>query len=108
MRPSTETGSAQLWVRVDGEGHGNAKRDCFDNMDDRPAKGDSDWKQYSVVVDVPETSSFIYFGCMLTGGTGKIWFDDVSIESVSKDIPLTGTFTNANLKPFNLNFEDTE
>lgn len=103
-------GTAHLWVRVDGEGHGNSKRNCFDNMGDRPIKGNTDWTGYEIVVDVPETSTEIYCGCFLMGN-GQVWFDDVKIESVSKDVPLTGNFTTAKDRskrkksPKNLNFE---
>jgi hypothetical protein len=109
VKTRLDSGSAQLWVRVDGEGHGNAMRNCFDNMGDRPIKGNTDWKQYSVVVDIPESSSEIVFGCFLFG-TGQVWFDDVTIESVSRDVPLTGNFTSKTapkkkLRPSNLDFE---
>lgn len=112
VKTKLEGGAAHLWVQVDGEGHGNIKRDCFDNMDDRPIKGVTDWRQYSVVVDVPQTSTWICFGCILVG-TGKIWCDDVSIKSVSRKVPLTGQYTTARssneetkkTSPRNLNFE---
>lgn len=112
LKTKLDGGTAQLWVRVDGEGHGTMKKDCFDNMDDRPVKGVTDWQQYSVVVDVPATSIWIYFGCILVG-TGKLWLDDVSIKSVSKKVPLTGQYTTARsskeetkkTSPRNLNFE---
>jgi hypothetical protein len=105
VKTKLDRGSAQLWVRVDGEGHGSSKRDCFDNMGDRPIEGTTDWKNYSVVVDVPETSTEIYLGCMLIG-TGKIWVDDVTVEAVNKNVPLTGNFTRKT-QPANLNFEET-
>lgn len=108
VKTKLDSGTAQLWVRVDGRGHGDAMRDCFDNMGDRPIKGTTDWLHYSVVVDVPESSSRINIGCILCG-TGEVWFDDVTIESVSKDVPLTGGFTNEKaprkLQPSNLDFE---
>ena len=99
--------TAQLWVRVDGKGHGDSRRDCFDNMDERPIVGTTDWNVYEIVVDVPKTSTDVVFGCMLLG-TGKLWLDDVRVESVSKEVPLTGTYTTAaerRYQPSNLDFE---
>ena len=102
------TGTAQLWVRIDGD-WGNARRDSFDNMGDRPIKGDTDWTQYSIVTDVPQTSTQIFFGLMLIG-TGQIWLDDVCFEEVTTDVPITGNFTSktaakAKTKPVNLSFD---
>jgi hypothetical protein len=81
-------------------------------MDDRPIRGASDWRQYSLVVDVPEKSTTIMFGLMLIG-TGQIWLDDVSFAAVGKDVPLTGSYAAATAeskrqKPVNLNFEEAQ
>jgi hypothetical protein len=110
VKSDVASGWAGLWVRVDGDWT-TTRRDCFDNMQDRPIKGQTDWKQYSVVVDVPPTSTQIFFGCLFNG-KGKIWIDDTGAESVSTDVPLTGTFTSANkfkssvnTVPQNLDFE---
>jgi hypothetical protein len=112
MKTKLDSGSARLWVRVDGD-WGSSRRDSFDNMDDRPIKGTNDWQPYSIVVDVPDSSTRIFFGAFLLG-TGKIWLDDVTIEPVSKDVPVTGNFTSANAKdarksqPINLRFDETK
>ena len=39
----------RLWMRVDGP---DRKVNAFDNMDDRPVTGDSEWKRYEIVLDV--------------------------------------------------------
>ncbi len=105
-------GTAQLWVRVDGNWDSEkGKRGCFDNMDDRPIRGQTDWTQYSLVVDVPKTSSKIWIGLMLVGA-GKVWLDDVAVEPVGKDVPLTGAYTGSKQygikQPLNLDFEGKE
>jgi hypothetical protein len=103
-------GTAQLWLRIDGDWKSAAaKPGCFDNMDDRPIKGDNDWTQYSLVCDVPDTSNHVVFGCFLHG-TGQVWLDDVSFEVVGKDVPLTGKYATltgcGKQEPINLSFED--
>lgn len=104
-------GKAQLWLRVDtGEDwkSNNVKPGKFDNMDDRPIKGDTDWTKYNLVVDISEENTAIVFGLMLLG-EGQIWLDDISFEKVGKDVPLTGAYTGPRparkLQPLNLNFE---
>jgi hypothetical protein len=99
---------AQLWLRVDGDWKAGTKSDCFDNMDDRPIQGSTNWRKYELVVDIPQTSTGLAFGLMLMG-RGQVWLDDVSFEEVSEDVPLTGKYTSEyrkNRRPENLNFED--
>jgi hypothetical protein len=101
------SGTAQLWIRVDGEWTTD-KPGCFDNMEDRPITGDTNWSQYSLVVDVPDNSSHVTIGCFITG-TGQVWMDDYCLETVSKDVPLTGSYATltgyGKTEPLNLNFE---
>jgi hypothetical protein len=76
---------AGVWMRVDGP---DGEILSFDNMDNRPITGTVDWTPYVVVLDVPEESVYIAFGIVLEG-TGHVWMDDVSLEVVSQDVPLT-------------------
>jgi tetratricopeptide (TPR) repeat protein len=77
---------AGLWMRVDGPAK---ELLSFDNMSTRPIKGTSDWKNYEIVLDVPETSVNIAFGILLAG-KGQVWLDDLKFEIVGKDVPTTG------------------
>jgi hypothetical protein len=79
-----DVSSAQMWMRLDG------KEDMtgFDNMDDRPIKGTSDWKQYSIVLDIPDETVFIAFGTFVHG-SGTAWVDDYSLEIVDDDTSTT-------------------
>lgn len=98
---------AGLWMRVD------AGREivCFDNMQTRPIKGDTDWTQYQVVLDVPENSTSISFGVLLFGN-GSLWLDDFDLQFVGLDVPSTDTMWDRrscgiqyqNLRPTNLDF----
>jgi hypothetical protein len=77
----------------------------FDNMEDRPVNGNTDWKEYQVVLDIPEKSTELTFGFMLAG-KGKVWGGDFSLTPVGKDVALTGkpsaalAYLNAKKKPF--------
>lgn len=76
---------AGLWMRVDGERY---KPLAFDNMQDRPISGDTDWKKYIIVLDVPENAITIGFGVMMMGA-GQVWADDLKFETVGPDILVT-------------------
>jgi erythromycin esterase len=78
---------AALWMRVDG----SRKMLSFDNMNDRPIRGTSDWTQYSIVLNVPEESIDIALGVILEG-TGTVWIDDVTLAEASAEAvpPATG------------------
>lgn len=66
----SDDGMAGLWMRLDGE-DGMLK---FDNMNDRPVKGTTDWKEYSITLWTDEAAKINIGGLML--GTGKMWIDD--------------------------------
>ena len=75
---------AGLWMRVD---QGSSVL-AIDNMYERPIKGTTDWQNYSVVLDVPENASGIFFGVILTRG-GTVWLSNVKFETVGADVPTT-------------------
>jgi hypothetical protein len=99
VRAKNVTDWAGLWMRVDRVGGGSL---TFDNMQDRPIKGTIDWRRCEVVLDVPETSSQVFLGILLSG-SGEVWLDDLKIETVGSDVPVT----QARLPkvPQNLDFE---
>jgi hypothetical protein len=94
---------AGMWMRVDKE-HTIV---AFDNMQNRAIKGTQPWSTYDVVLDVPEDATSISFGVLLAG-SGEVWVDHVTFESVGKDTQITTP--NPNQKPalsktpVNLNF----
>lgn len=92
------------WLRID-----NAMGDTiqFDNMDNRSIQGTSDWNHYSIVLDVPEDSSSIYFGVLLIG-QGKVWADGFRFEEVTKKVPTTNMLDIEHLpeQPSNLDFSE--
>jgi RNA polymerase sigma factor (sigma-70 family) len=84
-------GSAGLWMRIEGiDAKGNYSL-SDDYMGSRPIKGTSDWKQYEVVLDVPQEGfAQICFGALLAG-KGQVWVDDFKLEAVDKAVQTTGT-----------------
>ena len=93
---------AGLWLRVDGAGSSQL---AFDNMHDRPIRGDSDWQPYSIVLDVPKEATAIAFGILLSG-PGEVWIDTGTLETVDKTVPTTGTpAPQMPQVPSNLDFE---
>jgi hypothetical protein len=97
-------GWAGLWMRVDGQGKDEYGL-SFDNMQNRPIRGTSDWKRYNVVLDVPSKSKSISFGILLSGA-GQAWIDDFKFEVVASDVPVTGqTAPSLPKEPLSLGFE---
>jgi hypothetical protein len=93
---------AQLWMRVDGP---DRKMNAFDNMDDRPVTGDSEWRNYEIVLDVAPDSVAVAFGFFLFGG-GQVWADDFKLERVPSSVPVTGKAGQQARNPTNLSFDE--
>lgn len=93
---------AQLWMRVDGP---DRKMNAFDNMDDRPVTGDSEWRRYEIVLDVAPDSVAVAFGFFLFGG-GQVWADDFKLERVPGSVPVTGNASQQARNPTNLSFDE--
>jgi hypothetical protein len=73
-----------LWMRVD-PATGGARPLRFDNMFQRrtngPLRGDVDWTERSIVLDVPDEAASIHYGIMLGGG-GELWARNFRVEDV--------------------------
>jgi len=74
-----------LWMRVDGP----AGSESIDYMQERPIQQGTDWARYDVVLDVPSNAVGVSFGVLLFGG-GQVWLDDVALERVGRNVPVTG------------------
>jgi hypothetical protein len=90
---------AGLWMRVD---KGSQISIAFDNMQNRPIRGTTDWKSYQVVLDVPQDATRIAFGILLSK-TGAVWMSNVKFEIVDASVPTTGNSPHE--EPANLGFE---
>ncbi len=71
-------GSASAWLRVDGA---NGKTASFDGMADRRLRGTTQWRPFSIVVNVPRDALDVAFG-LLTLGRGWIWATDMRVNIV--------------------------
>ncbi len=98
---------AGLWMRIDGPVRQNSLG--FDNMQNRPIKGTTDWQKYAVVLDVPSESVNIAFGILLEG-KGQVWLNDVQFEEVGTDVPTTSIDGNREYpdQPGNLDFTEKD
>lgn len=85
---------ASMWSRVDD--FQNKITADFDNMENRPVTGNSDWTKCEIVFDVPDSKCAIAFGFIFSG-TGKIWIDNVSFEIVSTSTEKTAFPLNQDL-----------
>ena len=94
---------AGMWMRVD-KGSGAV---AFDNMQNRAIKGTQPWSTYDVVLDVPEDATGISFGILLAG-SGEVWVDHVTFETVGKETEVTSPNPKHALSksPVNLNFTE--
>jgi hypothetical protein len=79
-------GGGHLWLRIDGEERG--KMLGFDNMDNRPVKGTTDWQEASIVLDVPPGSVSLAYGFFVQGN-GKMWVSEHTINEVGPGVPTT-------------------
>jgi hypothetical protein len=96
-----------LWMRIDGSGGGVLQ---FDNMEKRPVKGTTDWQKYEIVLDVPQESSSISLGVLMSA-KGLLWADSFKLEEVGSNVATTNMITDtAETKapdtPANLDFEE--
>jgi len=90
---------AAFWLRVDDS---VAKKSvAFDNMSDRPIRGNTDWRKYEIVLSVPARADKIAYGALLDGD-GQIWFDQMNMEIVGDDAITTRGSQN---EPVNMSFD---
>jgi hypothetical protein len=66
----------------------DGSRGPYDDMTTRLITGTNDWQQVQVVVDVPEEATTILMGVVMYG-PGQMWADDLQLDVVGKDVPLT-------------------
>jgi hypothetical protein len=70
---------ANLWARLDDD---SMKVLWFDNMQDRPLKGTTNWEQVHITMDIPIESSVLNFGVLLVG-PGNVWINDFSLVELN-------------------------
>ncbi len=75
------------WMRVDGP---RLQILQFDNNAYQFLSGTVGWTPYEIVLDVPEESTGISFGLMVSGA-GKGWIDNVQLEIVGGHVSTTNS-----------------
>jgi hypothetical protein len=107
----TVEGWAGLWLRIDDNNHGSSASPRvvgFDNMHqtgvDRAVKGTTPWRNYAVVLDVPEGATGIGLGVLLSG-SGAIWISNIKFDVVGPEVPVTASMPPTRTAPENLGFE---
>jgi hypothetical protein len=80
-----DTSGAGLWVRLDA---GSFQKNWAYNAGLGTLEGDTPWRRYEFVFDVPEGATGFAFG-VEANGRGTVWVDDVTLEAVGNGVPTT-------------------
>lgn len=59
----------------------------LDDMSTRPIRGNEDWRDAEVILDVAQSAATITFGLRLSDGAGKVWIDELRFEEVAAGDP---------------------
>jgi erythromycin esterase len=98
LKTSNATAPFSLWLRADA-GEDPA---AYNELYRESPKGTTNWKQYSVELDVPMVTTALYFGAVIYG-EGSAWVDDLSIEVLpalgSNALAIGGTVRDKNKNP---------
>jgi hypothetical protein len=78
---------AGLWIAVEGFTGGRPATLLSDSLVS-PLQGTTSWREAAVVFAVDPQAVCIRFGSMLHG-TGAVWLDGVSLDTVSAEVPVT-------------------
>ncbi len=108
---SEDAGTGGIWMQVHGSSYCHnycsaAPCNNMDNVDGDNSllEGTKPWTKLNLVVDVPEGASSISYGARLYGG-GQIWFENMKIEIVSRNVRTTGLPLGYNWVPTNMKFQ---
>lgn len=83
LRTESVSGRAGLWMRVDDR---QGETLAFENMQDRPLRGDQAWLPITVELEVATEAAEIHYGLLLQGG-GRAHIDDLKLESLGPASP---------------------
>jgi erythromycin esterase len=85
LRASDVTGDGfGFWMRADAA----TRTRAFDNMNGRRRMGTQEWDYAEIVLDIPDDVIGLVFGALLSG-PGIGWMDDLRLEVVDSDVPVT-------------------
>lgn len=105
LKSKLQAGNANMFMSII-----SSYEKAYDYMGNREIVGETDWQEYSIVLDVPfEPTADILFGVSLDG-RGELFFDDFKFEVVEHDVAVTGIVKEKTKKrgPYNLDFESNK
>jgi hypothetical protein len=73
--------SCEAFVRVDGQHEGKPATLRFTSTEQKPQRCGAEWREFHLVIDVPEGSEKIVYGFGIKG-RGRVWVDDVGVVVV--------------------------
>lgn len=89
LRGDKVAGWGGVWMRSDS---GQRSGTAFDNMNDRPMKGDFGWQSAQVVLDIPADTTALSFGFLMEG-SGRLQATRFQLEVVPSTTPTTTRIT---------------
>ncbi len=89
-----ESGYAGLWLRADRD----RSLAAFDGMEDRGLRGDNDWRQVEVAIEVPADATRVVFGGQVEG-SGTAWFDDLAFTVSEAAAPAAAEISGTAVEP---------
>lgn len=88
--------SVGAWFRVENDN----KTLVLDNMSDRRITGTKDWKEVSLVLDIPDSAKSVSYGVLLEG-SGQVWFETPTFHIVDQSVRTTNR-SRKQLKPLDI------
>lgn len=81
---TSNAGSAGAWFRVNGK----TQTLALDNMANRRLSGNKDWREVTLVLDIPTEAETVSYGVLLEG-KGKVWFEVPVFHVVDETVAVT-------------------
>lgn len=88
LKTNRVSNAAGISMQIDSE---STEKIAFDDIEDRPVSGTTNWTQRSIVLDVADTARLVTLTLWLHG-PGQVWFDGAAFGVVGDDIPVTDQF----------------
>lgn len=75
---------AGLWAQLDAI---SDEAPVFDGVQNRPIQGTTDWRKYSLTMELPQNATYVPVGLLLYG-EGQVWIADARIELLDQNAPV--------------------
>jgi hypothetical protein len=81
-------GACQGFVAIDGEYQGKRAALAFASEVENPQPCGTEWRRFSIVLDVPQQARRMVYGYRLSGA-GRVWIDDVTVGPVDSTVAVS-------------------